>query len=299
MPVRPWIDAFRLHTLPLALGGLVMGNLLGGAKGDFDWGIAVFSVLTALLLQILSNLANDYGDTVHGADSEKRVGPQRAVQSGAITAGQMKMAVGFLAALSLLSGIVLLYLSFEHIGLVKVLMLFGIGILAVIAAIAYTATDRPYGYAGFGDLSVFIFFGLVAVVGSYFLQTGTLGWRIFLPAAAYGFLSTGVLNVNNMRDIDSDGEAGKRSIPVRIGLWNAKRYHAVLILWAWVLLVVFSVSLPTVWWNWLYLPLMLLFIPHLRSVMTAQEPEELAPQLKNLALSSALLAIVFGVCQLL
>ncbi|MFM7854907.1 MAG: 1,4-dihydroxy-2-naphthoate octaprenyltransferase, partial [Flammeovirgaceae bacterium] len=185
--------------------------------------------ITTIFLQILSNLANDYGDSVNGADHAGRRGPQRAVQSGAISLGQMRNAVTLFVLLSLISGSLLLWFSFGtnwH----NIITFFGLGLLSILAAIGYTVGKKPYGYIGLGDVSVLIFFGLVGVMGSYFLFTRSFTWQEVLPAMSCGLFSIAVLNINNIRDIESDKAAGKFSIPVRIGKEKATTYHWLLLI---------------------------------------------------------------------
>jgi 1,4-dihydroxy-2-naphthoate octaprenyltransferase len=207
--VKAWVSAFRLRTLPLALASIGMGSFLAAADNSFRGDVVAWCALTTLFLQILSNLANDYGDTKHGADSAHRQGPKRAVQAGLITAAQMKTAMVVFAALSLLSGLLLLWTALGSAGLYVFLFFLALGLAAIWAAINYTAGARPYGYAGLGDIAVFTFFGLVGVMGTYYLQTQQLPGALLWPAASMGFLATGVLNINNIRDIESDRLAGK------------------------------------------------------------------------------------------
>ncbi len=224
MNAKPWLQAFRLRTLPLSLSCIIMGGFLASAAGAFRWDIFGLCVVTTIFLQILSNLANDYGDSIHGADSADRKGPSRAVQSGIISATQMRTAVIVFVVLCLVSGISLLFVSFglEWRG---ILFFLGLGVLSIAAAIAYTVGRKPYGYMGLGDISVLIFFGLVGVMGSSYLFTKTLQAYQVLPALSCGLFAIGVLNINNIRDIDSDRKAGKFSIPVRIGRERAIVYH--------------------------------------------------------------------------
>jgi 1,4-dihydroxy-2-naphthoate octaprenyltransferase len=217
-----WLQAFRLRTLPLAVASIMLGSFLAAAVGRFQLRVALLCAATALLLQILSNLANDYGDTMHGADSRYRVGPQRVTQSGAVSRAAMRMALLVLTLLCLVVGYILI--RGEHF------IYHVLGLAAVAAAIAYTAGPKPYGYAGLGDLFVFVFFGLIGVGGTYYLHTHILNWYIVLPAAACGFFCVAVLNINNIRDMHSDRMAGKFTIPVRLGARHAKVYHACLLL---------------------------------------------------------------------
>ncbi|UXP34061.1 1,4-dihydroxy-2-naphthoate polyprenyltransferase [Reichenbachiella agarivorans] len=292
--IKDWLAAFRLRTLPLALSSIIMGGFLAYWQQHFSWGIFGLSVLTTIFLQVLSNLANDYGDSVHGADSAEREGPQRAVQSGAISAAAMKKAMVLFAALSLLSGLTLLYVAFpDH--LLYVLVFLGIGLLSIYAAITYTSGNNPYGYLGLGDISVFLFFGLVGVLGSYFLHTRTFDWINVLPAAACGLLATGVLNVNNIRDIESDKKAGKKSIPVRIGRVMAVKYHLSLLMVAVLLSLIFvflTYQSPS---QFLWLLMLPLLVINVKAVSQKKESAQLDPYLKQLAMSTLLYVVLFGV----
>src|SRR5688572_11573408 len=239
MNVRIWLQAFRLRTLPLALSCIAMGGFLAASANAFQWDIFFLCILTTIFLQILSNLANDYGDTIHGADSADRKGPSRAVQSGAISPRQMRNAVVIFVLLSLVAGISLLIVSFG-INWKSILFFLCLGLLSILAAIAYTVGKKPYGYIGLGDFSVLIFFGLVGVMGSYYLFTKQITWYEILPALSCGFFSIAVLNINNIRDIDSDRKAGKFSIPVRIGRDRAIVYHWFLLISGWICALLYT-----------------------------------------------------------
>jgi 1,4-dihydroxy-2-naphthoate octaprenyltransferase len=226
--ISTWIQAARPRTLPLALAATGMGNLLVFKTQKFQISICLLSILTTLFLQILSNFANDYGDSIHGADSGDRKGPSRAVQSGKITLKGMKSAIYLFIALSLLSGLSLLFISF-HTNWGAFVPVLIVGLLAIAAAYFYTNGTKPYGYMAMGDASVFLFFGLVAVMATQYLHSLELPALYLLPAVSLGFWSTAVLNVNNMRDMDSDRNAGKRTIPLQLGLHKAKLYQTVLV----------------------------------------------------------------------
>ena len=255
--------------------------------------IAVLTLLTAFLLQILSNLANDYGDAISGVDSDIREGPSRMVQSGAITKRAMRYAVIIFSLLSLLVGCSLLYLAFPR-DVISFLIFLPIGLLGVVAAIKYTVGRHPYGYAGFGDLFVFVFFGIVLVCGTYYIQSKTIDWTVLLPAASFGFFSMGVLNVNNIRDIESDRASGKNSIPVRIGRRNAVKYH-IFLLQGGVLTSLMFVYLNFQGWGQLiFLLTNILFILNIRAVSN-KRLDELDPYLKQMALSTLLFSILFSI----
>jgi 1,4-dihydroxy-2-naphthoate octaprenyltransferase len=254
-------------------------------------------VLTTIFLQILSNLANDYGDSIHGADSTDRKGPSRAVQSGAVTKEQMRVAVIIFVLLSLASGVSLLLVSFGWEWR-AIFFFFGLGVLSIVAAIAYTVGKKPYGYAGLGDLSVLIFFGFVGVMGSYYLFTKTVTPFEILPALSCGLFSMAVLNVNNIRDIDSDRKAGKFSIPVRIGREKAIVYHWLLLACGIAAATVYTALRFTSFWQLLFLISVPLFLKNGKAIGT-KPSYELDPFLKQMAMSTLLFVILFGVGLLL
>ena len=292
MDFKIWLQAFRLRTLPLAISCIAMGGFLAVAAQAFQWDIFLLCILTTIFLQVLSNLANDYGDSIHGADSAIRQGPRRAVQSGKISSAQMKTAVIIFVALCLISGTSLLIVSFG-INWQAILFFFCLGLLSIVAAIAYTMGRKPYGYAGLGDLSVLIFFGLVGVLGSYYLFTQQVSWHQLLPALSCGFFSIGVLNVNNIRDIESDRKAGKFSIPVRIGRDKAITYHWFLIFAGIFPAIVYSIFTATSWWGWLFILSIPLFVKN--GLAVSKKPsEQLDPYLKQMALSTLIFVILFG-----
>ncbi len=291
--MKAWMGAFRLRTLPLALSCVGMGSILALQYRIFKLDIFILTALTAIFLQVLSNLANDYGDAVKGTDNENRVGPERAIQSGAISLSAMRKAIAICATLALVSGIGLLYVATSGQNMTMFFVFLALGLACIAAAIKYTIGKKPYGYAGFGDIAVFIFFGLVGVGGTFYLYAHALPAIILLPASALGFLSAGVLNVNNMRDIDNDAASGKRTIVVRMGLAKAKRYHAFLILGALVLLFLYSSSEYRFSFQYLYLAIAVpLLMMHLVSVM-GKESKALDGNLKQLAIFTLILVLSF------
>ncbi len=298
-PVGAWLRAFRLRTLPLAVSCIGMGSFLAAIEGIFSPAVFVLSVATTILLQILSNLANDYGDSVHGADSAERKGPQRTVQSGLISLQAMKRAMYLFGVLSFATGCGLLWASFGSAYWKELLVFLGLGLLAIWAAVAYTAGKNPYGYAGLGDLSVLVFFGWIGVLGTYFLYAKSAAWVHLLPATSCGLLAVAVLNVNNIRDIASDTLAGKRSLPVRMGRKNARLYHWALLLvaigcaGAWVVLHFQST------WQGLFLVSVPLMLRNGVAVSRYDAPEQLDPFLKQMALTTLLFVLTFGVGNLI
>jgi len=288
-----WLSAFRLRTLPLALASISMGSFLAAYEGSFEWSVFGLAAFTTILLQILSNLSNDYGDTIHGADHAQREGPSRAVQSGAISTKAMRMAIIIFAILSLISGIALLLVSSLGNNLIFILFLL-LGISAIAAAIRYTSGKNPYGYLGLGDLSVLLFFGLLGVLGTYYLHTGELRWIHILPALSCGLFSVGVLNINNIRDIESDKKAGKKTIPVRLGRTRAVWYHwsllvigsltavlFVVLQFSSLLQFIFFLSFPLLIWNGV-------------GVTNKTTASDLDPYLKQLVFSTLFFVLSFG-----
>lgn len=290
---KVWLKAFRLRTLPLALSCIAMGGFLASSANAFRWDIFLLCVLTTIFLQILSNLANDYGDSIHGADSEDRKGPSRAVQSGAITAAQMKSAVIIFVILCLASGISLLLLAFG-VDWNAIFFFLALGVLCILAAIAYTVGRKPYGYIGLGDLSVLIFFGFVGVLGSYYLFTKNVSWYEALPAFSCGLFSIAVLNINNIRDIESDLKAGKYSIPVRIGRKKAIVYHWILLITSIISAVAYVVITYRSPWQFLFVLSVPLFIRNGMAV-SKRPSHELDPYLRQMAMSTLAFVLLFGV----
>jgi 1,4-dihydroxy-2-naphthoate polyprenyltransferase len=281
----------------LALSSIGMGGFLAASKDLFDLPIFLFCCLTTLFLQILSNLANDYGDSVHGADHIERKGPKRMVQSGQISLSQMKTSLYFFTALALFSGLTLLYLAFGFSsGFIAFLLL---GLLSIAAAITYTAGFKPYGYAGLGDVAVAVFFGPVGVLGTYFLQTKSFSPDLILPAVSVGLFATGVLNVNNIRDISSDKFAGKMSIPVRIGREKAVAYHWALLLIGMTAAVVYVILNFNSPYQLIFLSVSPLLVKNAKAVTLNKTAESLDPYLKQMAITTLLFVITFGLGNLI
>lgn len=289
--MKHWIQAARLRTLPLSLSGIIVGSAYAYYQGFLDNKILILAFLTTLGLQILSNYANDYGDGVKGTDAN-RIGEKRMVATGVISAKQMKKAVISLSIITLLLALSLIYVAFgkENFALSMIFILLGIG--AIGAAIKYTVGSNAYGYNGLGDLFVFVFFGLVSVIGSNFLFTKMLDWKLFLPAIAIGLLSVAVLNLNNMRDIQNDKIAGKMTLVVKMGFTNAKYYHYFLITCSIILLLVSELLRNDYPITGVFC--CLLFVKHLLFVKNTIEPRDLDSQLKIVALSTFLISLFFS-----
>ncbi|MFN4144186.1 MAG: 1,4-dihydroxy-2-naphthoate polyprenyltransferase [Runella sp.] len=293
--MESWLKAARLRTLPLALSSILMGCFLAVAYGKFQWSIALLAILTTIFLQVLSNFANDYGDAVNGKDTDIRQGPKRAVQSGVISAEAMKKAMILFAGLSLVSGLWLLYESFKNTDWQSFATFLLLGILAIIAAITYTAGKRPYGYVGLGDISVLIFFGWVGVLGTFYLHAQTFEPVLLLPASSCGLFAVAVLNINNIRDLESDRLTGKRSIPVRLGRPRAVVYHWILLISGMLMMVIFALIQATDWPAWLFVLSFPLFIRNGLAVSHLENPSALDPYLKQMALSTLLFVLLFGI----
>jgi 1,4-dihydroxy-2-naphthoate octaprenyltransferase len=289
-----WIQAFRLRTLPLALSSAVLGSFLAYADKQFNSIVFGLAILTTIFLQVLSNLANDFGDSQNGVDNAGRVGPERTVQSGKISVAEMKRLIVVFVFLSFVAGALLIYFGIRDANTEIILLFFLLGIASIVAAIKYTVGKNPYGYSGFGDLFVFVFFGLIGVCGTYFLHTNQFHLILLLPAASVGLLSAGVLNLNNMRDIDNDAASGKNTLVVRMGSEHAKIYHTLLIVIALVLSLIYVVK---TWQSVYQLMFLLSVFPlsfHLFEVFKNHIPQKLNKQLKVLALTTFFFTITFS-----
>lgn len=288
--MKHWIQAARLRTLPLSVSGIIVGSSFAYYQGFSDWRIVVLALITTLGLQVLSNYANDYGDGIKGTDAN-RIGEKRMVAAGIITANQMKNAVIITAIFTFISALLLIYTAFgkENFALSLIFILLGIGSIG--AAIKYTVGKSAYGYSGFGDLFVFIFFGWVSVIGSNFLFTHFIDWKLFLPATSIGLLSVAVLNLNNMRDIENDKIAGKNTLVVKMGLKWAKNYHQIILAIGMICFMIFAILIGTS-----SLSILIINIPiilHMNKVNKSEKYEDFDPELKKVALSTFALSILF------
>ncbi|ETN95327.1 1,4-dihydroxy-2-naphthoate prenyltransferase [Zhouia amylolytica] len=295
---KAFIAAARLRTLPLSLSGIIVGTGLAAADGYFSWQIFVLALLTTVGFQVLSNFANDYGDGVKGTDAN-RVGEKRLVASGLITPKQMKSAVILTTVITLVIALMLIYAAFGSEHFFLSFIFFILGIACIVAAIKYTVGKSAYGYSGFGDIFVFIFFGLVSVAGSYFLYAKALDLTIFLPALTIGLLSVGVLNLNNMRDRETDIQTGKNTMVVKIGAEFAKYYHYYLLISAMFFSLIFVVLTYKGPLNLLFIIAFFPLVKHLVTVYKNDEPQELDPELKKLALGTFLFSVLFTLGQIL
>lgn len=296
--MKHWIEAARLRTLPLSVSGIILGSFYAMSQSMFNWNIVIFALTTTLGLQVLSNFANDYGDGIKGTDNSDRVGPKRALQSGVISPKAMKNAMILTAILTMISAIVLIYFSFKEFYLTYSLFFLTLGGLAIASAIRYTVGNTAYGYRGYGDLFVFIFFGMVSTMGIYFMFAKSFenGLLLLLPATAIGFLSVGVLNLNNMRDEISDRKVGKNTVVVKIGGAQAKKYHYFLVVSAMVLVLLFAVLNRFHFDQYIFIVAYFPLTSHLITVYKNKDARKLDPELKKLALSTFLLSILLSLC---
>ena len=292
--MKHWIQAARLRTLPLSVSGIIVGSFYAMSQALFNWNIVILALLTTLGFQVLSNFANDYGDGIKGTDNEDRVGPKRAIQSGVISPKEMKNALIITSLLTLVSAIALIYVAFKDHNLLFSFIYLLLGILAIASAIRYTVGNSAYGYRGFGDLFVFIFFGLVSTLGIYFMFAKEMDWLLILPATSIGFLSVAVLNLNNMRDEESDRKSNKNTIVVKMGAKNAKVYHYFLIISAMILMLVFSYFKDFTFDQYLYVIAFIPLLKHLKTVYTNKNPKELDPELKKVALGTFALSVLLS-----
>lgn len=285
----------RLRTLPLSVSGVIIGSCFGLYNGGFSWEVLILAILVTISLQILSNLANDYGDGVKGTDNNDRKGPERAIQSGVISPSEMLEAIKLNILLIIFLTMALLYFAFGFTNFGYFLLFLILGGLSVYAAINYTMGDSPYGYRALGDIFVFLFFGLLSVLGSYFLNVKQLDHIAFLPSISLGLLSVAVLNLNNMRDIESDKSSGKITLAVKLGLDKAKAYHYLLVGGSMVLAVVFLILYYVSPYNAIFLITFIPLIRHILLIKKAKEPNQFDGQLKVLALTTFLFSLLLGV----
>lgn len=291
--LKSWINAARVRTLPLAISGILTGCAMAYQNNGLNITVAVLAIITALFIQIFSNFANDFGDFKKGTDNEQRIGPARTMQSGLITVSQMKTAMIIVVALSLISGIWLVAEGTKNLELINFGVFILFGVLALIAAFKYTAGKNPYGYAGFGDLAVFIFFGILPVAGTYFLSTNTFEFIILIPSVGIGMFCTGVLNLNNMRDIENDKNSGKKTIAVKIGIIKAGIYHLAIITTGLLAFISYMAITGNSIYNWIFIAAIPTYIFDLYRITKITNPSAFDPFLKKLSLSTLILTVLF------
>lgn len=295
--MKKWIKAARLRTLPLSISGILVGS--AAAYNEYhsqdNYCIIVgLCFLATLFFQVLSNYANDYGDAVKGTDNEHRVGPKRAVQTGEISKKEMKNAIIITSVLALITSFAIIYSSFGNDNFVSAIIYLVLAIGCITAAIKYTVGNSAYGYRGLGDLFVFIFFGLVSTLGTYFLFGHSLDFKLLFPASAIGLLSVAVLNMNNMRDVENDALMNKNTLVVKMGFQKAKHYHFWLVLLAVVAINIYAIKVFTNWYQFIYI---LGFVPLLKNISVVTKtsvPRLLDPELKRLALATFLISLLLS-----
>ena len=292
--LKMWWETARPKTLPLALASIFTGSALGywANPQGFNGLVMALCLLTTILLQVLSNFANDYGDHQKGSDTEERIGPLRGIQKGAISAKELKWGLILMVVASFLSGSFLIGIAYETLS--DLFAFAGLGILAIVAAITYTVGAKPYGYMGLGDISVLVFFGLLGVGGTYYLQTHSIDSHIILPAIGSGLLASAVLNINNLRDIEQDAKAGKNTLAVRLGAYKGRVYHCILLSVAALCYLAFAVATAISWTNYLFVLAMPLLAKHAIFVYHSQQPSELRPMLAQMSMISLLINILFS-----
>ena len=291
--MKYYIQAMRLRTLPLSLAGVCLGLMLAAADYNISLSVAIFTILTTLSLQILSNIANELGDALSGTDDDSRLGPRGALAQGDLSERDYKVMIKIYVILSLLFGTLLIYSSFGTLFSLESLMLMILGVAAIKAAISYTLGKKPYGYRGWGDVYVFIFFGIISVLGSYFVATHTIkNWILLLPAASIGFFSVGVLNTNNLRDMKTD-VATRTTIPLKIGEKKAKIYQIMLILLGWVSMLIYTELRMFDIWHYLFIISLPLFIIHL-IIVCKKRGKEMDQALPLLVFASLLFSLLSG-----
>jgi 1,4-dihydroxy-2-naphthoate octaprenyltransferase len=298
LKIKAWLNAFRLRTLPLAFSSIITGSSLAlfYEPAKFSIKVLVLCFVTTLLLQVLSNLANDYGDSQKGTDNNDRIGPQRAIQSGALSFAEMKIGIIVTVVLSLVAGVWLIVEATRNLNVEVGLFFLTLGVAAIAAAIKYTVGKNPYGYYGLGDLFVFLFFGWVGVCGSFYLQAHSFNVTLLLPASAIGLWATTVLHLNNMRDRISDEKAGKITMAVRLGFANSKYYFYLLNLLAILCMCCFFIAAQIRFSEQLVLYVgYIAFVVSCIRVYKIQNPAEFDPLLKRNALATFVYALLMAI----
>lgn len=294
--LKNWLYAFRLRTLPLAFSSILTGSSLAYVNNGLSINQTAFALclLTTLLLQILSNLANDYGDSEKGTDNDERIGPKRAVQAGLLSFSEIKKGIVVAVILCLISGSLLITEATKGLQIETGILFFLLGLAAIAAAIKYTVGKSAYGYQGLGDVFVLLFFGIVGVCGSYYLMAHEINYSVLLPAFTIGAFASGVLNLNNMRDRESDAKAGKHSLVVKMGIVNAKKYHTALIIVGFLSSIIYVALNFTSTMQFLFVIIFPLFRKHIATVWKIDKAEDFDPLLKQLAIGTFIFSLLFS-----
>lgn len=288
-----YISAMRLRTLPLSLSGVSLGLLLAVSDYNVSWAVSVSVAVTAVLLQILSNVSNELGDALKGTDTSRRNGPLYGIASGRLTVRDLKVMIWIYALLSAVSGLVMIWLSYGTLLCLDSFVFMILGFAAISSAMKYTLGKSPFGYRGLGDIYVFIFFGIVAVLGSYLVAAHTIPtWYMLLPAVSIGAFSVAVLNVNNIRDMETD-RATRVTLPLKMGETWAKVYQTVLVLIGWAAMFGYAFSRMYSLWHYIFVLTLPLFIWHLIGVWRGHG-RSLDRMLPLLVVSTFLFALLGG-----
>ena len=293
MTLKASIKSMRLRTLPLSLAGVILGVTLAADKTDVSPWTAALIFLTTVCLQILTNLSNELGDTLSGTDSADRQGPKYALGSGDMTIGDIKKLILMFIGLCVISGLAMIQVSFGSLFKTESICLEALGAAAIVGAMKYTLGKNPYGYRGLGDVFVFIFFGLVSVLGGYYVAARELPPLIMLlPASAIGCFSVGVLNVNNIRDMKTDA-VNRVTVAIKLGMKGARIYQTILVTLGWALILVFCAVYDFAPGHYIFIITLPLYIKHLQGVWTRSE-RALDPMLPILVISTFFLSILAG-----
>ena len=293
MTLKASMKSMRLRTLPLSLAGVILGVTLAADKTDVSPWTAALIFLTTVCLQILSNLSNELGDTLSGTDSADRQGPKYALGSGDMTIGDIKKLILMFIGLCVISGLAMIQVSFGSLFKTESICLEALGAAAIVGAMKYTLGKNPYGYRGLGDVFVFIFFGLVSVLGGYYVAARELPPLIMLlPASAIGCFSVGVLNVNNIRDMKTDA-VNRVTVAIKLGMKGARIYQTILVTLGWALILVFCAVYDFAPGHYIFIITLPLYIKHLQGVWTRSE-RALDPMLPMLVISTFFLSILAG-----
>lgn len=293
LKLKAWIAAARLRTLPLSVSGIIVGSAIAKNNSLFQPEIFWLAILATIGFQVLSNFANDYGDGIKGVD-DHREGEKRMVASGLISAKKMKYGIIMTALVTLSITVILIYTAFGWKDFFNSLLFFLLGIISIVAALKYTIGENAYGYLGLGDIFVFLFFGLLSVLGSNYLFTQVIKWDLLLPASTIGLFSMSVLNLNNMRDIENDTKNNKKTLAVSIGFLNAKKYHYGIIILAIVFALAYTLKNFQSISQFIYV---IAFIPLLFNLVTVyknKDPKLLDGELKKVALSTFVYSLLFS-----
>ena len=293
MKLKSVVSSLRLRTLPLSVAGVAMGLFLALSEYKIHWETALFIIITTISLQILSNLSNELGDALSGTDTADRQGPQYGIGSGGLSIKGIKKLIYLFVLISIISGLVMIYSSFGTFLSIESILLILLGGAAIIGAMRYTLGRNPYGYRGLGDIYVFIFFGIVSVLGSYFIAAHQIP-TVFLifPAISIGCFSVAVLNVNNIRDMKTDA-VSRVTVALRLGLKGARIYQTILIVIGWVAMIVFCLLRFFDPYHYLFIITIPLFIKHLIGVWTKTD-KDIDPMLPLLVISTFMFAILVG-----